>query len=73
MAFRAASTIPTDMRAYMLASHYVFSPEMAVANFHPRFWSLNELHDDPQVNFALKLDWTARYGWQDCFPPNSQP
>ena len=37
------------MRSYLLSVHYTFCPELASTNFHPRFWSLGELVNNPQI------------------------
>lgn len=32
-----------------MASHYIFAPEMATVNIHPRFWGLHDLTNDAQI------------------------
>ncbi|KAI8910255.1 Sec23/Sec24 trunk domain-containing protein, partial [Gorgonomyces haynaldii] len=48
-AFKISSTTPTDHRSYALAMQYVYSPEMAVDSFVPRFYKLDTLITDPQI------------------------
>ncbi|KAI9102462.1 hypothetical protein DFS34DRAFT_577162 [Phlyctochytrium arcticum] len=46
-AFRATSTVPSDLRSYIMAVLYVLPPEVALLQIHPRFWALHTL--EPQV------------------------
>ncbi|KAJ3166384.1 COPII subunit [Geranomyces variabilis] len=45
--FRATSTIPSDVRSYLMAMLYVLPPELSIAQIHPRFWALHTL--EPQA------------------------
>ncbi|KAJ3278706.1 COPII subunit [Borealophlyctis nickersoniae] len=46
-AFRATSTVPSDLRSYIMALLYVFPPELSLVHMHPRFYALHVL--DPQA------------------------
>ncbi|KAI8911333.1 Sec23/Sec24 trunk domain-containing protein, partial [Powellomyces hirtus] len=46
-AFRATSTVPSDLRAFLMAMLYVLPPELSIAQIHPRFWALHTL--EPQA------------------------
>ncbi|KAI8824176.1 uncharacterized protein EV422DRAFT_493298 [Fimicolochytrium jonesii] len=46
-AFRATSTVSSDLRSYLMAMLYVLPPEMCLVQIHPRFWPLHAL--EPQV------------------------
>ncbi|KND02225.1 uncharacterized protein SPPG_02707 [Spizellomyces punctatus DAOM BR117] len=42
-AFRSTSTVPSDLRSYIMAMLYVLPPEMSMVQIHPRFWALHAL------------------------------
>ncbi|KAJ3306763.1 COPII subunit [Kappamyces sp. JEL0829] len=47
--FREGNAIPSDLRSYMLALHYVLCPEIALTNIYPRLWSLQNLLSDATI------------------------
>ncbi|KAJ1341577.1 hypothetical protein BSLG_003850 [Batrachochytrium salamandrivorans] len=49
LAFRSSTTIPTDLRSYMMSLLYVFSPELIQVNMYPRFWNIDMLLSHPEM------------------------
>ncbi|KAI8929919.1 hypothetical protein BC831DRAFT_441595 [Entophlyctis helioformis] len=49
LAYRSSTTIPSDLRSYMLALHYVLSPELTMVNLYPRFWNIDMLLVDERI------------------------
>ncbi|KAL5035514.1 COPII subunit [Batrachochytrium dendrobatidis] len=49
LAFRQSTSIPSDLRSYMLALLCVFSPELIKVTMYPRFWNVDSVMTQKEI------------------------